>query len=641
MAELERNNMTENNYDAGNIRVLEGLEPVRLRPGMYIGSTSSRGLHHLIYEVVDNSVDEALAGRCDYIKVSISRDNVVSVEDDGSGIPVKEHPTTHKSTLETVLTVLHAGGKFDDSAYKVSGGLHGVGVSVVNALSEYLIAEVKRDGHIYKMEFARGEVTKDIEIIGNTKETGTKITFKPDAEIFDTTVFERSVLENRFREMAFLNRGVEIIFEDKREDFETSFKFDGGISEFVSFLNRNKDPIMDMVPHFDGSQEGVEVEFAFQYTDGYSENILSYANNIQTPEGGTHLSGLRSSLTRTVNDYARKYNYIKENEDNLQGEDIREGITAIISVKISEPQFEGQTKSKLGNSEVRGVVDSYISENLAAFLEENPKPAKSIIDKALASRRAREAARKARDLTRKRSILDSATLPGKLADCQSTDIGENEIFIVEGNSAGGSAKGGRDNRIQAILPLRGKIMNVEKAHLDRVLNSEEIKNMITAFGTGIGKEFDISKLRYGKIIIMTDADVDGAHIRTLLLTFFYRYMKDLIDEGHIYVALPPLYRISQGKKERYVYSDEEKNKYIKELGEGNYKINRYKGLGEMNAEQLWETTMDPDRRVLLRVEEDLESTTTDDTFSLLMGEKVEPRRNFIQENAKYVTDIDV
>lgn len=641
MAELERNNMTENNYDAGNIRVLEGLEPVRLRPGMYIGSTSSRGLHHLIYEVVDNSVDEALAGRCDYIKVSISRDNVVSVEDDGSGIPVKEHPTTHKSTLETVLTVLHAGGKFDDSAYKVSGGLHGVGVSVVNALSEYLIAEVKRDGHIYKMEFARGEVTKDIEIIGNTKETGTKITFKPDAEIFDTTVFERSVLENRFREMAFLNKGVEIIFEDKREDFETSFKFDGGISEFVSFLNRNKDPIMDMIPHFDGSQEGVEVEFAFQYTDGYSENILSYANNIQTPEGGTHLSGLRSSLTRTVNDYARKYNYIKENEDNLQGEDIREGITAIISVKISEPQFEGQTKSKLGNSEVRGVVDSYISENLAAFLEENPKPAKSIIDKALASRRAREAARKARDLTRKRSILDSATLPGKLADCQSTDIGENEIFIVEGNSAGGSAKGGRDNRIQAILPLRGKIMNVEKAHLDRVLNSEEIKNMITAFGTGIGKEFDISKLRYGKIIIMTDADVDGAHIRTLLLTFFYRYMKDLIDEGHIYVALPPLYRISQGKKERYVYSDEEKNKYIKELGEGNYKINRYKGLGEMNAEQLWETTMDPDRRVLLRVEEDLESTTTDDTFSLLMGEKVEPRRNFIQENAKYVTDIDV
>ncbi|WP_296112642.1 DNA topoisomerase (ATP-hydrolyzing) subunit B [uncultured Anaerococcus sp.] len=633
--------MTENNYDAGNIRVLEGLEPVRLRPGMYIGSTSTRGLHHLVYEVVDNSVDEALAGRCDYIKVTIDKDNVVSVEDDGSGIPVKEHYTTHKSTLETVLTVLHAGGKFDDSAYKVSGGLHGVGVSVVNALSEYLIAEVKRDGKIYRMEFARGEVTKEIEVVGETNKTGTTITFKPDAEIFDTIVFERSILENRFREMAFLNRGVEIIFEDEREDFKTSFKFDGGISEFVTFLNRNKDPIMTMVPHFDGKQEGVEVEFAFQYTDGYSENILSYANNIQTPEGGTHLSGLRSSLTRTINDYARKYNFIKENEDNLQGEDIREGITAIISVKISEPQFEGQTKSKLGNSEVRGAVDSYISENLSAFLEENPKPAKSIIDKALASRRAREAARKARDLTRKRSILDSATLPGKLADCQSTDIGENEIFIVEGNSAGGSAKGGRDNKIQAILPLRGKIMNVEKAHLDRVLNSEEIKNMITAFGTGIGKEFDISKLRYGKIIIMTDADVDGAHIRTLLLTFFYRYMKELIDEGHIYVALPPLYRISKGKKERYVYTDDEKEKIIRELGEGSYKINRYKGLGEMNAEQLWETTMDPDRRVLLRVEEDIESTSTDDTFALLMGEKVEPRRNFIQENAKYVTDIDV
>ena len=641
MAGLERINMTENNYDAGNIRVLEGLEPVRLRPGMYIGSTSSRGLHHLVYEVVDNSVDEALAGRCDYIKVTIDKDNVVTVEDDGSGIPVKEHPTTHKSTLETVLTVLHAGGKFDDSAYKVSGGLHGVGVSVVNALSEYLIAEVKRDGHIYRMEFSRGEVTKDIEIIGETTETGTTITFKPDSEIFDTTIFEKTILENRFREMAFLNKGVEIRFEDEREDFKTSFKFEGGISEFVAFLNRNKDPIMEMVPHFDGSQEGIEVEFAFQYTDGYSENILSYANNIQTPEGGTHLSGLRSSLTRTVNDYARKYNFIKENEDNLQGEDIREGITAIISVKISNPQFEGQTKSKLGNSEVRGVVDSYVSENLAAFLEENPKPAKSIIDKALASRRAREAARKARDLTRKRSILDSATLPGKLADCQSTDIEENEIFIVEGNSAGGSAKGGRDNRIQAILPLRGKIMNVEKAHLDRILNSEEIKNMITAFGTGIGKEFDISKLRYGKIIIMTDADVDGAHIRTLLLTFFYRYMKELIDEGHIYVALPPLYRISQGKKERYVYSDDEKDKYIRELGDASFKINRYKGLGEMNAEQLWETTMDPDRRVLLRVEEDLESTSTDDTFALLMGEKVEPRRNFIQENAKYVTDIDV
>ena len=638
---LERNSMQENNYDAGNIRVLEGLEPVRLRPGMYIGSTSERGLHHLVYEVVDNSVDEALAGRCDYIKVIVSKDNIITVEDDGSGIPVKEHPTTHKSTLETVLTVLHAGGKFDDKAYQFSGGLHGVGVSVVNALSEYLIAEVKRDGHIYKMSFSRGEVTSELEVVGDTKETGTKITFKPDAEIFDTTIFDRKTLENRFREMAFLNKGVEIIFEDQREDFSESFKFDGGISEFVKYLNRNKTPIMDVIPHFDGMQEDIEVEVSFQYTDGYSENILTYANNIHTLEGGTHLSGFRSALTRTVNDYARNFKFIKENEDNLQGEDIREGITAIISVKISEPQFEGQTKAKLGNSEVRGAVDTFVSQRLQAFLEENPKPAKSIIEKALASRRAREAARKARDLTRKRSILDSTTLPGKLADCQSTDLAENEIFIVEGNSAGGSAKGGRDNRIQAILPLRGKIMNVEKANLDRILNSEEIKAMITAFGTGIGKEFDISKLRYGKIIIMTDADVDGAHIRTLLLTFFYRYMKPLIDEGHVYVAQPPLYKISHGRNERYVYTDAERDKVLKELNVENYKINRYKGLGEMNADQLWDTTMDPDHRVLLRVNEDFESTSTDDTFSLLMGEKVEPRRNFIQENAKYVSNIDV
>lgn len=633
--------MQENNYDAGNIRVLEGLEPVRLRPGMYIGSTSERGLHHLVYEVVDNSVDEALAGRCDYIKVIVSKDNIITVEDDGSGIPVKEHPTTHKSTLETVLTVLHAGGKFDDKAYQFSGGLHGVGVSVVNALSEYLIAEVKRDGHIYRMTFSRGEVTSELEVIGDTKETGTKITFKPDAEIFDTTIFDRKTLENRFREMAFLNKGVEIIFEDQREDFSESFKFDGGISEFVKYLNRNKTPIMDVTPHFDGMQEDIEVEVSFQYTDGYSENILTYANNIHTLEGGTHLSGFRSALTRTVNDYARNFKFIKENEDNLQGEDIREGITAIISVKISEPQFEGQTKAKLGNSEVRGAVDTFVSQRLQAFLEENPKPAKAIIEKALASRRAREAARKARDLTRKRSILDSTTLPGKLADCQSTDLAENEIFIVEGNSAGGSAKGGRDNRIQAILPLRGKIMNVEKANLDRILNSEEIKAMITAFGTGIGKEFDISKLRYGKIIIMTDADVDGAHIRTLLLTFFYRYMKPLIDEGHVYVAQPPLYKISHGRNERYVYTDAERDKVLKELDVENYKINRYKGLGEMNADQLWDTTMDPDHRVLLRVNEDFESTSTDDTFSLLMGEKVEPRRNFIQENAKYVSNIDV
>ncbi|MDO5047121.1 MAG: DNA topoisomerase (ATP-hydrolyzing) subunit B [Anaerococcus sp.] len=633
--------MQENTYDAGNIKVLEGLEPVRLRPGMYIGSTSSKGLHHLVYEVVDNSVDEALAGRCDYIKVTVSKDNEIRVEDDGSGIPVKEHPTTHKSTLETVLTVLHAGGKFDDSAYQFSGGLHGVGVSVVNALSEYLEAVVKRDGHIYRMTFSRGKATSKLEVIGESKESGTIISFKPDREIFETTVFDRKVLENRFREMAFLNKGVEIILEDEREDYRESFKYEGGIKEFVSYLNRNKNPIMEQVPHFEGLQEDVEVEVSFQYTDGYSENILTYANNIRTPEGGTHLSGFRSALTRSVNDYARKFNLIKENEDNLQGEDIREGISAVVSVKISDPQFEGQTKAKLGNSEVRGAVDTIFSQKLSAFLEENPKPAKAIIEKATASRRAREAARKARDLTRKRSILDSTTLPGKLADCQSTDISENEIFIVEGNSAGGSAKGGRDNRIQAILPLRGKIMNVEKANLDRILNSEEIKAMITAFGTGIGKEFDISKLRYGKIIIMTDADVDGAHIRTLLLTFLYRYMKPLIDEGHVYVAQPPLYKISHGRSQRYVYTDAERDKVLKDLKGENYKINRYKGLGEMNADQLWETTMDPDNRVLLRVVEDLDSTSTDDTFSLLMGEKVEPRRNFIQENAKYVSNIDV
>lgn len=634
--------MEKTEYNASNIRVLKGLEPVRLRPGMYIGSTSERGLHHLVYEVVDNSVDEALAGRCDYIKISIDENNIVTVEDDGSGIPIEKHPQTGKSTLETVLTVLHAGGKFDDKAYKVSGGLHGVGVSVVNALSEYLIAEVKREGHIHRMTFERGKATTELEIIGDTKETGTKITFKADPEIFDVTVYDKKTLENRFREMAFLNKGVRLIFEDKRDGSEVEFKYDGGIKEFVQYLNRNKSPLFKEIPYFEGSQESTEVEVSFQYTDSYSENILTFANNIYTVEGGTHLSGFRSALTRSVNDYARKYNLLKENEDNLQGDDAREGITAIISVKISNPQFEGQTKGKLGNSEVRGAVDAFFSEHMGNFLEENPKIAKLIIQKALASRRAREAARKARDLTRKRSILDSTTLPGKLADCQSQDIGENEIFIVEGNSAGGSAKGGRDNRIQAILPLRGKIMNVEKANLDRILNYEEIKSMITAFGTGIGSEFDISKLRYGKIIIMTDADVDGAHIRTLLLTFFYRYMKPLVDGGHIYIAQPPLYKLSSGKKERYCYTDKELDEIIKAWETDDYKISRYKGLGEMNAEQLWETTMDPENRVLLQVYEKEDSQmSTDATFSMLMGEKVEPRREFIEENAQYVENLDV
>ncbi|MDD7464128.1 MAG: DNA topoisomerase (ATP-hydrolyzing) subunit B [Anaerococcus sp.] len=633
--------MNKSNYNASNIRVLKGLEPVRLRPGMYIGSTSERGLHHLVYEVVDNSVDEALAGRCDYIKVTITEDNIVIVEDDGSGIPVEPHPQTKKSTLETVLTVLHAGGKFDDKAYKFSGGLHGVGVSVVNALSEYLIAEVKREGKIYRMEFERGRPITDLEIIGETDQTGTTITFKPDGEIFETTVFNKDTLENRFREMAFLNKGVRIIFEDKRVNFEKTFKFDGGIGEFVEYLNRNKTPLSPKIAHFEGVQESTGVEIAFQYTDGYSENILTFANNIYTVEGGTHLSGFRTALTRSINDYARKYKLIKENEDNFSGDDVREGMTAIVSVKISNPQFEGQTKGKLGNSEVRGAVDAFFSEHLEYFLEENPSIAKTIVSKAHSSRKAREAARKARDLTRKRSILDSATLPGKLADCQSTDINENEIFIVEGNSAGGSAKGGRDNRTQAILPLRGKILNVEKANINRILNSEEIKNMITAFGTGIGEEFDINKLRYGKIIIMTDADVDGAHIRTLLLTFFYRYMKPLVDGGHIYVAQPPLYKLTSGKKERYCYDEEEMKEIVKEFGENNYKIQRYKGLGEMNADQLWDTTMNPDHRVLLRVYENQDSPTTDDTFSMLMGEKVEPRREFIQDNALYVENLDV
>ena len=631
----------ETHYNASNIRVLKGLEPVRLRPGMYVGSTGENGLHHLVYEVVDNSIDEALAGRCDYIKVTVTKDNAVIVEDDGSGIPVEEHPQTKKSTLETVLTVLHAGGKFDDKAYQFSGGLHGVGVSVVNALSDYLIAEVKRDGHIQRMRFEKGIAKTPLEIIGETKETGTTITFKPDESIFDTTVFDKTTLENRFREMAFLNKGVRIIFEDQRVNSTQTFKYDGGISEFVEYLNRNKTPIDPLIAHFEGRQESTVVEIAFQYTDSYSESILTFANNIYTIEGGTHLSGFRSALTRAINDYARKYNILKENEDNLQGEDVREGMTAVVSVKISEPQFEGQTKGKLGNSEVRGAVDTFFTEHLSYFLEENPKIAQSIVQKALSSRRARDAARKARDLTRKRSILDSATLPGKLADCQSQDIGENEIFIVEGNSAGGSAKGGRDNRTQAILPLRGKILNVEKAKMDRILNSEEIKNMITAFGTGIGEEFDIKKLRYGKIIIMTDADVDGAHIRTLLLTFFYRFMKPLIDEGHIFVAQPPLYKVTHGKKERYCYDEVELNTVIQEVGQDNYKLQRYKGLGEMNADQLWDTTMNPEHRVLLNVYENQQSTTTDDTFSMLMGEKVEPRRDFIQENAKYVENLDI
>lgn len=629
-------------YDASDIQVLEGLEPVRKRPGMYIGSTGSRGLHHLVYEVVDNSIDEALAGICDHIIIKINKNGSVEITDNGSGIPVDIHPQTGKSTVETVLTILHAGGKFDNSAYKVSGGLHGVGVSVVNALSNKLVATVKRNGKIYRQEFSKGHRKSELEVIGETKkdDTGTTIYFEPDDTIFETVEFSDEVLSKRFREMAFLNKGIKIEFIDERKDLKEVFHYEGGIKSFVEFINAKKKPVHDEIIYIDEIREETAVEIAIQYTDSYSEVVLSFANNINTEEGGTHLSGFRSALTRTLNDYGRKNNIIKEKEENLSGEDVREGISAVISVKLPDPQFEGQTKAKLGNSETRGVVDSVLSEELAIFLEENPKVGKQILDKALSARRAREAARKARDLTRKKNNLESMTLPGKLADCQNDDSKRNEIFIVEGNSAGGSAKDGRDSAYQAILPLRGKIMNVEKARLDRMLNSSEIRAMITAFGTGIGEEFNLEKLRYDKIIIMTDADVDGAHIMTLLLTFFFRYMKPLIEEGHVYVAQAPLYGIEKGTKIlRYCHNEKELRLALKEYKDSKVNIKRYKGLGEMDPEQLWETTMNPDNRLLLKVNiEDL--SEADDTFSILMGTEVEPRRDFITENAVYADYID-
>lgn len=639
---MENNN--KRHYDAQDIKVLTGLEPVRTRPGMYIGSTGPRGLHHLVYEVVDNSIDEALAGICDHIVITLDTDGSASIEDNGSGIPTGIHPQTGKSTVETVLTVLHAGGKFDNNAYKVSGGLHGVGVSVVNALSSKLIAVVKRDGHIYRQEFSGGNAVTELKVVGdvNKKETGTQIIFYPDPEIFKETVeFSFEVLSKRFREMAFLNKGIKIEFIDKRSDKREIYHYEGGIKSFVEYINKKKTPVHQNVIYMDEVRENIAVEAAIQYTDSYAENVLTFANNINTEEGGTHLSGFRSALTRTINDYGRKYNIIKEKEENLTGDDVREGLTAVISVKMPNPQFEGQTKAKLGNSEIRGVVDSVISDNLAVFLEENPRDAKMILEKSLQARRAREAARKARDLTRKKSVLDTMALPGKLWDCHLSDIEQNEIFLVEGDSAGGTAKMGRDSEIQAILPLRGKIMNVEKARLDKILNSEEIKAMITAFGTGISDEFSMEGLRYGKIIIMTDADVDGAHIMTLLLTFFFRYMRPLIEEGHVYVAKSPLYGIKRGEKViRYCYSDEELESAMNELGrDKNFKIQRYKGLGEMNAEQLWETTMNPDTRILIKVEiEDM--VEADEVFSVLMGSDVEPRREFIQENAVYAENID-
>lgn len=639
----EKNQINGNNrhYTVDDIQVLEGLDPVRKRPGMYIGSTGPTGLHHLVYEVVDNGIDEALAGICDTINITIFKDNSVEVIDNGSGIPVEQHPQTGKSTVETVLTILHAGGKFNEGAYKVSGGLHGVGVSVVNALSEWLVVKVKRNGKEYKQEFARGLATSELEIIGESHSDGTSIHFKPDEEIFDTIEFNYETLKNRFREMAFLNKAVRLIIKDERYDKYEEFYYEGGIKTFVEYINKNKTPIQKNIIYFEAEKDGAVVELALQYTNGYSENVFTFANNINTPEGGTHLSGLRTALTRVVNDYGRKYNFIKEKDANLSGDDVREGLTGILSVKLTDPQFEGQTKSKLGNSEMRGIVETLTYDNMSVYLEENPEDGKIILEKAISSQRAREAARKARDLTRRKSILDNTTLPGKLADCQNTGIENTEIYIVEGDSAGGSAKQGRDKKFQAILPLKGKIINVEKARLDRILGFDEIRALITAFGTSIGDEFDIEKLRYGKIIIMTDADVDGAHIRTLLLTFFFRYMRKLIEEGHVFIAQPPLYRVYRGKKEHYVYSDKELEKtLLEEFDNKNYNIQRYKGLGEMNPEQLWETTMNPESRILLKVNID-DAVVADEIFTTLMGDKVQPRREFIEENAKFARNIDI
>ena len=631
-------------YTADRVTVLEGLEPVRVRPGMYIGSTDEKGLHHLVYEVVDNSIDEALAGVCDLIKVTIKKDNSVIVEDDGSGIPVETHPKTGKSTLETVLTVLHAGGKFSNDAYQYSGGLHGVGVSCVNALSTYLIARVKRDGKMYEQRFEKGKTVTELTVIKeNVRGTGTTIEFMPDNTIFETLNFDKNVLAKRFREMAFLNKGVKIEFADEREGYKELFHYEGGIKSFVEYINKSKKPLDHEVMYIEGEKETTKVEIAMQYTESYNETIVSFTNNIKTVDGGTHVVGFKSALTRALNDYARNKNISKEKDDNLSGDDVREGITAVVSVKLNNPQFEGQTKGKLGNSEARTVVDSVVYEHLSFYFEENPKIVKTIIQKALASQKARLAARRARDLVRKKSVLDNTTLPGKLADCQSSDIEHNEIFLVEGDSAGGSAKGGRDNKFQAILPLRGKILNVEKAHLERVLNSNEIKAMITAFGTGIGKNFDISKLRYGKIVIMTDADVDGAHIRTLLLTFLYRFMKPLVEKGHVYIAQPPLYGIIKGVKVmEYCYTEKELEEALEKYGErSNIKVQRYKGLGEMNAEQLWDTTMNPEHRILIKVEIDGEDENElDNTFDVLMGDNVEPRREFIEQNAVYAQNID-
>lgn len=625
----------EGDYGANQIQILEGLEAVRKRPGMYIGSTSARGLHHLVYEVVDNSIDEALAGYCTHIEVTIHKDNSITVTDNGRGIPVDMHESG-KPAVEVVLTVLHAGGKFGGSGYKVSGGLHGVGVSVVNALSTNMEVKVKRDGKIHEITFEKGVTKEPLKVVGRTDETGTLVHFVPDAEIFDETVYDYDTLRHRLRELSFLNRGITIILTDERpeEVRQETFYFEGGISSFVEHLNRNKEVINPEPVYFNGTKDTTVVEIALQYNTSYSENIYSFVNNINTEEGGTHLAGFKSALTRAANDFARRQGIIKNNEDNLVGEDIREGLTCVISIKLREPQFEGQTKTKLGNSEVRGIVDSIVSEGLSEYFEENPVISKKIIEKSIMASRAREAARKARELTRRKNALEVSSLPGKLADCSVKDPEQAEIYLVEGDSAGGSAKQGRDRRFQAILPLRGKILNVEKARLDKILNNEEIRTMITAFGSGIGSEFDITKRRYGKIIIMTDADVDGAHIRTLLLTFCYRYMRPLIENGHVYIAQPPLYQIRKGRSHWYTYSDEELAQKLDEIGRDGITVQRYKGLGEMNPEQLWETTMDPENRMLKQVNID-NAAEADYIFSMLMGEDVGPRREFIEENATY------
>ncbi|HEY8889899.1 MAG TPA: DNA topoisomerase (ATP-hydrolyzing) subunit B [Clostridium sp.] len=634
---MEINNV----YDESQIQVLEGLEAVRKRPGMYIGSTSIRGLHHLVYEIVDNSIDEALAGFCKNINVIIHKDNSITVIDDGRGMPVGIHHKMKIPTVEVIMTVLHAGGKFGGGAYKVSGGLHGVGSSVVNALSVVCEVEVKVDGDIWKQTFARGKTTSTLVKIGTTEEHGTKVFFTPDPEIFEEINFDYETLSQRLRELAFLNKGLRITLSDERVDKNQEFLYEGGIKSFVDYLNRNKGTIHETI-YMEGRKDDYVVEIALQYNDTYTENIFSFANNIDTVEGGTHLVGFKSALTRVVNDYAKKFNYLKENDKNLSGEDVREGLTAVISIKLTDPQFEGQTKTKLGNSEVRGIVDSIVGEAISNVLEEDPQLGKNIIDKGLNAARAREAAKKAREFTRRKSILESTTLPGKLSDCASKDPMECEIYLVEGDSAGGSAKQGRDRKFQAILPLKGKIMNVEKQRIDKMLASLEIRAMITAFGAGIGKDFDVTKIRYDRIIIMTDADVDGAHIRTLLLTFFYRYMKELVEQGHVYVAQPPLFKVSKGKKEHYVYTEKELEMTLVEFGgkDSSTDIQRYKGLGEMNPEQLWDTTMNPEERTLLQVHVE-DAMAADEIFTILMGDKVEPRREFIQENAKGVLNLDI